>query len=185
MKEHGIVVVISGPSGVGKDTIIAEFETRSSYRKLAAYTTRPMRAGEQNGKDYRFVTHQQFTQLRSEHEFLDCTELKGHLYGTPLREFEQVIETGEYSVVHLKAPSAILLQRRVPLVRTVFMFPPAAAELERRLRTRGASEKDIAIRMKGAEEECRYAIFFDLIVVNYTNEVQNVAERILEFLDGH
>src|SRR3989344_2794204 len=174
MKEHGTVLVVSGPSGVGKDTIIVELETRSLYRKLAAYTTRPMRSGEQDGKDYRFVTHQQFTQLRSQYDFLDCTELKGNLYGTPLCEFEQVIETGRCVVVHLRAPSALLLQRRVPSVKTVFMLPPSAGELERRLRTRGASEEDIATRMKNVEEECRHAIFFDLIVVNYTNEIQHV-----------
>lgn len=142
-----------------------------------------MRIGEKDGKDYRFVTHEQFAQLRSRYEFLDCTELKGYLYGTQLREFEQVIEKGGHGIVHLKAPSALLLQRRVPRVRTVFILPPSATELERRLRTRGASEEDIAIRMKGAEEECHYAISFDLIVVNYTNEIQSVAKRVLEFLN--
>ncbi len=185
MKERGAVVVISGPSGVGKDTVITELESGSSYRKLVAYTTRPMRAVEKDGKDYHFVTREQFTRLRSQHEFLDCTELKGHLYGTPIQEFEQVIKNGTHAVVHLKASSALLLQRRVPLVKTIFMLPPSAAELERRLRTRGASEEDIALRMKSAEEECRHAILFDLIVVNYTNEVQDVAKRILEFLNEH
>ncbi len=184
MKERGIVLVVSGPSGVGKDTIITELETHSSCRKLAAYTTRSMRVGEKDGKDYRFVTHEQFTHLRGHHEFLDCTELKGHLYGTPLQDFEQAVKDGRQAVVHLKAQSALLLQRRVPLVKTVFMLPPSAAELERRLRMRGTSEEDIAMRMKGAEEECRNAIFFDLIVVNYTNEVQSVAKRILEFLSA-
>lgn len=183
MKTSGSIAVISGPSGVGKDALMKELAVRSPYRKLATYTTRLIRPNERDGSEYHFLTHQQFAELRIRHEFLDCTEINGNLYGTPLDVFERVIEEGRHAVVHLKAQSALLLHRRVSSVRTVFMLPPSAGELERRLRTRGTSEEDIAIRMKSAEEVCTHAIFFDLIVVNYTNEIRNTVERILRFLD--
>lgn len=177
------IVVISGPSGVGKDTVINEIIAQSSYSRLSAYTTRPMRDGEVNGKDYRFVTPEYFAKLRKEKEFLDCTEFKGNLYGTPLSDFCNDTQ-GKKSIIHLKATSAILLQRKAPSVKIIFIMPPSICELENRLRIRGAPEEEIVARLNSSEEECRHAIFFDLIVVNYTNESIEVSRRILQFLDG-
>lgn len=183
MKNQGEIIVISGPSGVGKDTIIERVLSLSSFQRFAAYTTRPMRSGEVNGVDYRFVTHEQFAKLRNSYEFLDCTELSGNLYGTPIHDFEQVMKKGLKVIIHLKAASALLLQRRIPFAKIIFILPPFRSELERRLRVRGETEESIALRMNEVEEEVQKVMLFDYIIVNYKDEVDDVAKRIIQFID--
>ncbi len=180
----GSIVVLSGPSGVGKDTLIQRIVEVSEYRKFVAYTTRPPRPNEKHGMDYFFLNEKEFAELIFKEEFLDHLIVNGYNYGTPLKDFFRVLERGNRVILHLAATTAILLKRRVAQVTIVFVAPPSRLSLIGRLRKRGMSEEQIQARMRIDPTRMQQAIEFYFIVVNYDDEELETAQRIVRFLDG-
>lgn len=181
-QKKGSILVLSGPSGVGKDTVISAVLNQSNYRKFAAYTTRPQRPREVNNVDYRFVTKDRFFELMRDNEFLDHIVVNGHYYGTPIKDFQDVIERGHHIILSLGVKSALLLKERVDNVTTVFLLPPTGTKIIERLGRRGMSVEQIESRIKEDPTDYNYGLLCDLIVVNYENEAQTAAERILDFV---
>lgn len=179
---QGKLVVVSGPSGVGKDTIIKYIIDRTSFSKFAAYTTRRPRPGEIDGIDYRFTTDEAFLKMLSERPFLDHILVNGYYYGTPLSDFERVIQENQRKILHLAAKSALLLKNHIPSATTVFVMPPTHEDLTARLKHRGMTDEQIAARMADDPNQYELAPKCDFIVVNHKNAHDEAARKILAFI---
>lgn len=183
VRGSGKLVVVSGPSGVGKDTIIKCIIERTIFTKFAAYTTRPPRPREINGIDYRFTSEEIFLKMLSERPFLDHIQVNGYYYGTPLSDFARVIELNQRKILHLAAKSALLLKEHISSTTTVFVMPPTHNDLIRRLRNRGMSDEQIAARMADDPNQYELAPLCDFCVVNHTGAHEDAARSILSFIN--
>lgn len=182
MKKSGMVVVLSGPSGVGKDTIINTITSRSSFTKFPTCTTREPRPGEIDGVHYHFVDEETFMELWHQGNLLDHVVITGHHYGLPIEELGKALEGGQNIILHLVTGSAFLLKRIIPDAITVFVMPPSHEKVIRRMHDRGMTEKQVAYRLHDDPTTLQAARLYDFVVVSHDNEEQETAERILEFV---
>ena len=165
---QGRLFVVSAPSGAGKttvvDTVIAQ---TSGVVRSRSYTSRPAREGEEDGVAYHFVSRARFESMIAGDQFLEWAEFGGHLYGTAVLDTDRELEAGHDVVFVIEVQGTRLLRRRRPDVISVFLMPPSAGELERRLRERKQNtEEDIARRLRTACEEVRAYTEYDFVVVN-------------------
>ena len=139
----GRLFVVSGPSGVGKGTLIARARTQVPRTELAtSATTRPQRPGEVDGREYHFLTPEAFQQLVDEGAFLEHVEFAGHRYGTLRGEVERRLEDGSNVILEIDVPGARAIERQLPDSVLVFIAPPDVADLERRLVGRGTDSPE-------------------------------------------
>ena len=167
--KRGILFVFSGPSGVGKGTLKAklfeEFAGRIAYSVSA--TTRGPREGEVDGKDYFFISRQEFERRVKNNEFLEHAEFAGNCYGTPRAYVEKLLDSGMNVVLEIDVQGALQVMKSMPECVSVFILPPSFEELEHRLRGRGTDdEASIARRLSNAASEIRQAHWFDAWIVN-------------------
>ncbi|MEK7634605.1 MAG: RdgB/HAM1 family non-canonical purine NTP pyrophosphatase [Patescibacteria group bacterium] len=179
MKERGIILVVSGPSGVGKDTVINIITSASDFAKLPTCTTRKPRPGEINGVHYHFVDETAFISLHNSGKLLDHVVITGNHYGLPLEALGRALDSGKNIAIHLVVGSAFLLKRIIPDAVMVFIMPPSHEDLVQRLRGRGMAEEEIAKRLRDDPTTLQAARFYDFVIVNYDGEEQETAERIL------
>ncbi|MDO8654893.1 MAG: RdgB/HAM1 family non-canonical purine NTP pyrophosphatase [bacterium] len=185
-RERGAVLVISGPSGVGKDTVINIVTSASDFAKLPTYTTRKPRPGEVNGVHYHFVDEATFISLHDSGKLLDHVVITGDHYGVPLEALDQALDSGRNIVIHLVVGSAFLLKRIIPNAILVFIMPPSHEELVRRLRGRGMTDQEIEKRLRDDPAPLQAARFYDFVIVNHDGEEQETADRILQRVaSGH
>ena len=165
---RGTVFVISGPSGSGKSSIIGRLlEQEVGLRFAVSCTTRSRRAGEREGRDYRFVTRGEFEAMVHRGEFLEWAEVYGHLYGTPVDEVEPFLERGTDVVLDIDVQGAKRLMSILEEGVYLFVVPPSRVELAKRLRGRGGDdEDDIERRMSNFDEELEHIRCYDYIIVN-------------------
>jgi len=163
----GRVVVLSGPSGVGKTTIVQGLLALPGYARSVTATTRPARAGERPGTDYLFLGKAEFEAGVRAGRFLEHATVHGHLYGTPRDGVEAVLARGEVCLLNIDVQGAEAMRRSGLPVLTVFVLPPSLEELERRLSKRGSEDPaEVARRLEVARREIADAGLFDLRVVN-------------------
>lgn len=182
MKERGTVVVISGHSGVGKDTIINIITSQSSFTKFPTCTTRKPRPGEIDGIHYHFVDEETFISLWHSGELLDHIVITDHHYGLPIEKLGNALEAGQDIIVHLVTGSAFLLKRIIPDAIAVFIMPPSQEEIIKRMRSRGMTEEQIIRRMRDDPTVLQTSRLYDFVVVNHDKEERETAERILSFV---
>ena len=156
------VVVLSGPSGSGKSTVVRELAAACDVpvRVCVSATTRPPRAGETDGRDYHFLSGDEFRRRREAGAFLETAEVhgRGYWYGTPWSEVDAAAAAGAWALLEIDVAGAAAVLTRYPDAVTVFLTTSTEAEFERRLRARGTeSEADIARRVRTAREELRRA----------------------------
>ncbi|MCD8191163.1 MAG: guanylate kinase [Clostridiales bacterium] len=164
------VIVIAGPSGVGKGTVIKALKKLRTFRISVSHTTRNIRPGETEDISYHFVTREQFRGLVDEGVMLETTIYEGNYYGTSRTAVEDVLAQGQDVVLDIEVEGAKNVRRVYPDAIEFFLLPPSLAELEQRLRDRnsGEDEQTIQGRLARAREEIACAPEFDYIVVNGT-----------------
>ena len=181
----GRLVVISGPSGVGKGTVVAALrDLRPDLRVSVSATTRPRRPHEVAGQHYFFLSREDFDTLVAQDGFLEWAEFNGNRYGTPLRAVRDELERGHTVLLEIEVQGALQVRRRVPDALLLFLMPPDQEELARRLRGRGTEgPQEIADRLSIADVEMQVAQSpaFDHVVVNRV--VEEAAAEILRILD--
>jgi len=183
---RGRLIVLAGPSGVGKSSIVAALRERlpGLFFSVSA-TTRAPRAGEVDGRDYLFVGNAGFDRLVEHGELLEWAEIHGGLQrsGTPRAPVEDALAAGRPVLVEVDLQGARSLKTALPDAVTVFVEPPSVAELERRLRQRGTeSPEAFARRLQTAREELAARDEFDVALVN--RDVGEVVDRLVELMAG-
>ncbi len=179
LNERGLLVIISGPSGVGKGTIRkALFEIPdNNFCYSVSMTTRKPREGEVDGLDYFFVTNEEFEKRIKENGFLEYAEFVNAYYGTPIDYIEEQMEDGKEVIVEIEVQGALQVKERMPEAVFIFIVPPSRQALIDRLVHRGTdTDAIINKRIEKAEREYSLAYKYDYIVVN--DEVTNAADRI-------
>ena len=166
--QAGKLIVLTGPSGVGKGTLLRSLLARHPelYFSISA-TTRQPRPGEVEGVHYYFVSREKFEQMVPTGELLEWAEFAGNYYGTPRNAVERQIQQGRSVILEIEVVGARKIHDTFPTALRIFMLPPSLAELERRIRARGQdSEEAIARRLERAKAEIDAAGEFDVQIVN-------------------
>ena len=164
----GKLIVITGPSGVGKGTIVRSLLQRNPELSLSiSSTTRQPRPGEVEGQDYYFTTKEQFKSAIAEGEFLEWAEYAGNYYGTPKTKVQELLDQGELVLLEIELLGARAVTNIFPNARKIFVLPPSLEELEARLRERGKdSDEAIAKRLARAKIEIAASNEFPIQIVN-------------------
>ena len=181
-EKRGLLIVISGPSGVGKDTLIKRLlELDRNLRYSVSCTTRPPRPGEVDGVDYTFVSRERFQQLIDEGAFLEYAEYNGNLYGTLAERVERARANGHDIVLKIEVQGAEQLRKRVPDAIFIFVVPPSVDELVRRQVKRNTeTTKDMTARRQIATKEMEYSSRYDHVVVN--DELERAVAQVLAII---
>ena len=172
MKGESYLFVVSGPSGVGKDSVMTCLrQAHPEIEKTISATTRPPRAGEAEGVNYYYRTEEAFRQLAAQGQILESNRYNGYLYGTLRAEVERRMAAGKLTLLNIDVHGAANIKRLYPGATIVFLLPPTFEVLEQRLRGRGTdSEEAIQGRLAIAREELSHADEFDLQIINDTVE---------------
>ena len=183
-----LLVVISGPSGVGKDAVIEALRRRPEARAMdyvVTYTTRARRAGEVDGVSYHFVDAEHFSAMRAAGELLEASEVHGHWYGTPRDQVVDGLTLGRDVILKIDVQGARKVRRRVPQAVLIFMVAPSPEDLAARLRGRATESADeLELRQRDALRELARQSDYDYIVVNETDQVDRTAARIEEIIEA-
>lgn len=170
---RGLIFVISGPSGSGKTTlaekILKDNNLNRKIRKSVSFTTRPRRSGEHEGRDYFFITEEEFKRERQAKKILEWTSYLGYYYATPKEFIEQQIKNGRHILLCVDLKGAAKLKKLYPgNTATIFIMPPSLSELQNRIRKRchQTREEEVSRRIKLAEKEVLTADKFDYCLVN-------------------
>ncbi|NET37263.1 MAG: guanylate kinase [Cyanothece sp. SIO1E1] len=169
----GRLIVLTGPSGVGKGTLLKLLLNRHPELYLSvSTTTRAPRSGEVEGEHYYFVSPDQFQQMVAQKELLEWAEFAGNYYGTPYQPIQQQIQQGKWVVLEIELEGARQVKQTFPNALRIFILPPSLSELEYRIRQRGQdAEAAIARRLQRAQAEVAAANEFDLQIINDDLEV--------------
>jgi len=165
---RGRLFVVAAPSGAGKTSLVrALMERDPSLRFSVSYTTRPRRAAEEHGRDYFFVSRDEFERMVEAGEFIEHARVFDNYYGTARQQVEQSLAAGQNLLLEIDWQGARQIRSAMPEAVTVFILPPSQAELERRLRGRGTdSEEVIQRRLRDAAGDMTHWPEFDYVVVN-------------------
>ena len=181
-----MIVIISGPSGVGKDTIIRLLKSlpaRPERHFVVTYKTRRPRRGEKDGVDYHFVDLEEFDRLRGEGRLLEAAEVHGQWSGTPRDQVEGALAAGRDAVLKIDVQGADAIKQIVPEALRIFVAPPSDEDREARLVGRGTeTAEELDRRNRDAEAEMARRAEYDYVVVNETDEAHRTAEQIDEII---
>ena len=182
--DNGLLVVISGPSGTGKGTVMEYLmkEYGDRLRLSVSATTRQPREGEVHGQQYYFLSREEFEELIKNGEVLEYAEYCGRYYGTPLAPIRQWRKDGYSVILEIEVQGGAQVKEKCPDSVTIFILPPSMEELESRLRGRGTEDEEtIRKRLQTAKTELQEADHYDYTVVN--EDVPQAAERIMEIIE--
>ncbi len=184
LARKGLIVCVSGPSGVGKGTMIKKLrEIDPTIAHSVSVTTRSPRTGEVEGISYYFRTSEEFSQMLMSGEILEHDHYCGFEYGTPKTPLARMVEQGVDVVMDITVPGSLSVMRNYPEVITVFLMPPTYSELRRRLKKRGTEDDGVVEqRMRKAKDEIRQCRLFQYIVIN--DDLDAAARRILAIIEA-
>lgn len=184
MKARGFLVVLSGPSGAGKNTLLSAVLPRiPDLRYSVSATTRPPRPGEKDGVNYYFLQDSEFQAMIDRGEFLEWAEFAGYRYGTPRRFVEESLEQGLTVITDIDIQGAKQIKQRMPDGVFVFLLPPSIEELEKRLYGRGTdSSEAIDRRLKIALEEVAAIVDYDYWILN--RDLEDACEQLVAIIQA-
>ncbi len=167
MKDKGLLVVISGPAGAGKGTVVSELVKDENVEVSVSATTRAPRGTEQNGVEYHFLSKEQFEEMIGNDGFLEYAQYCGNYYGSPKKQAEEWMQQGKDVILEIEVQGCEKIKKSNPDCISIFIMPPSLEVLEHRLRKRATdSEESILKRLERAREEIQLAANYDYIVVN-------------------
>ncbi|MCX7846113.1 MAG: guanylate kinase [Dictyoglomaceae bacterium] len=178
MKNLGILFVLSGPSGVGKDAILEGLlKEVPNLVKSISVTTRPMRVGEKNGEDYFFVKEDTFKNMIEKNEFLEWAKVHSYFYGTPKKFVEKNLEEGRDVLLKIDVQGGLSIKKIFKKAVLIFIVPPSLEELKKRLLKRETEQKeDFNIRWKNVPLEISKIFYYDYLVVN--SDINSAIEEV-------
>jgi len=179
-KPDPLLIVLSGPSGAGKDAVLNQLKAPGyPLTFITTATTRPRRSQEVNGKDYHFITLQEFETMVSNGEFLEYACVYGNWYGVPKKPAKTALESGQDVIIKVDIQGAATIKKLVPEAVLIFLTPPTAEEVASRLRQRRTeSDIDLDLRLKTATREMEQLHSFDYVVLNHKGKVDQAADEI-------
>ena len=182
MENKGLLIVYTGASGVGKGTIMKMLLERNPNLRLSvSATTRKPRLGEQDGREYYFVSHERFDEMIAENGFLEHAEYVGNKYGTPKEAVFRMLDEGLDVILEIEVKGFLQIKKACPDCVTIFIAPPSFKELQLRLQGRGTeSEEVIAERLRIAQEEMQHQYLFDYVVVN--DDLERAVNEVLSII---
>lgn len=179
-----LVIVISGPSGVGKDVLIEGMAGRGlAYHFTVTATTRDPRPGEREGINHHFLSVAEFQQAIEDDELLEWARVFGNYYGVPKRQVRDALSQGKHVIIRVDVQGALRIKELAPEAFMIFVHPPNLDVLQRRLERRGVnSETDIATRLAAATDEIGQSEAFDRQVVNREGELEAAVDEVIEIV---
>lgn len=184
LKRQGVVLCVSGPSGVGKGTLVSRIrEARPKLQLSVSVTTRAPRPGEEEGVSYYFRSKEEFERLLDEGQILEYDQYCGNYYGTLRAPIEAAQEAGENIILDVTVEGALSVKKNAPSVCTIFILPPSHDSLRQRLAGRGTeTEELIEARLNTARLEIKYADAFDYVLIN--DSLEDCASVLCSILDA-
>jgi guanylate kinase len=183
--KKGLMLVVSGPAGSGKGTVNAMLLEREDFAFSVSATTRAPRPGEVDGVNYHYITREEFLARIDSGDMLEYTEYCGNFYGTPLKEAEEVMQSGKNLILEIEVEGARNVKAKYPDAVLVLLLPPSYSEQEARLRGRGTeTEEKILLRLARAKEEVALADCYDYVVYNFDGKARDAADQILSIVEA-
>ena len=184
-KKQPLLIILSGPSGAGKDAVLARIKDLGYlFHYVVTVTTRPKRPGEIDRVHYRFISDEQFQKMVKEKKFLEWAKVYGNYYGVPKDEIKKALKSGQDVIVKVDVQGAATLKRIIAEAVFIFLVTPSMDELAERLKQRNnhQSQSDLNLRLKKAEEEMESLPFFDYCVVNHKNNIGLTVSQITSII---
>lgn len=183
MSKKGVLTIISGFSGAGKGTLVKELVKKYDYKLSVSATTRAPRPGEEHGREYFFLTRDEFKSMIESNQLFEWAEYVGNYYGTPKSYVEEQLELGNHVILEIEIQGALKMKEQCPEALLLFVTPPSAKVLEERLVSRGTESMDtIKKRLARASEEAAYMKDYDYIIIN--DELSDCVEKTNSIIEN-
>lgn len=179
-----LLIVISGPSGVGKDAVLARLkESGHPFERIVTVTTRPRRPAERDGVDYRFLISDKYREMLERGEFLESARVYGNWYGVPKEAVTEALKRGRDVVIKVDVQGAATIKKILPQAMLIYLAASSKEELADRLKKRSTeSAADLALRVKVADEELKQQSLFDYVIMNKPGEIDRTVSDIMAII---
>lgn len=184
LPKRPLLIVLSGPSGVGKDAVLSRMrELNYPLECITTVTTRLRRAGERDHVDYHFISPEKFQEMIKHDELLEWANVYGNWYGVPKKPIKQALDSGQDTVVKVDIQGAASIKKILPQAVFIFLMPPSIEELMLRLKQRhNEASFDLALRIQTAEEEIKQLSLFDYVVLSQRDEIYRAVSDIVAII---